>query len=230
MIKLYDLAGARDDHRFSPHCWRVRMALAHKGLAHETVPWRFTEKEAIAFSGQDKVPVLVDGDTVVSDSWAIAAYLEDTYPQPSLFGCATGRGEALFIKHWTERVLQARLAPILMRDIWHGLHDNDKEYFRRTREQRVGTTLEAFCADRERHLSAFRQALAPLRETLRAQPYVSGEAPGFADYLPFGALQWARCTSDAALLGPDDDDPVNAWCERMLGLFDGLAAKAPGPG
>jgi hypothetical protein len=30
-IKLYDLAGAELDQRFSPYCWRTRMALAHKG-------------------------------------------------------------------------------------------------------------------------------------------------------------------------------------------------------
>jgi glutathione S-transferase len=26
----------------------------------------------------------------------------------------------------------------------------------------------------------------------------------------------------------EDDDPVHAWRGRMLGLFDGLAASAPG--
>jgi len=42
-ITLYDLAGAETDRRFSPFCWRTRMALAHKRLDVETVPWRFTE-------------------------------------------------------------------------------------------------------------------------------------------------------------------------------------------
>ena len=90
--KLYDLAGADPDRRFSPYCWRSKLALAHKGLAVETIPWRFTEKDAIAFSGQCRVPVLVDGETTVFDSWSIATYLEDTYPdRPSLFGGAGGR-------------------------------------------------------------------------------------------------------------------------------------------
>jgi glutathione S-transferase len=44
-ITLYDLAGAEADRRFTPLCWRARMALAHKGLAVETVPWRFTETD-----------------------------------------------------------------------------------------------------------------------------------------------------------------------------------------
>ena len=43
-IVMYDLAGADPALRFSPYCWRMRMALAHKGLAVETVPWRFTER------------------------------------------------------------------------------------------------------------------------------------------------------------------------------------------
>ena len=37
-IRLYDLAGAEAERRFSPFCWRARMALAHKGLDVETVP------------------------------------------------------------------------------------------------------------------------------------------------------------------------------------------------
>jgi hypothetical protein len=56
MIKLYDLAGAESDRRFSPYCWRIRLALEHKQQAVETLPWRFTEKEEIAFSGQWPYP------------------------------------------------------------------------------------------------------------------------------------------------------------------------------
>src|SRR5271155_1483608 len=86
-LRLYDLAGAEPDRRFSPYCWRTRLALAHKALSVETIPWRFTDKAAIAPSGQGFVPVLVDGDRWVSDSLAIANYLEDTYPdRPPLFG------------------------------------------------------------------------------------------------------------------------------------------------
>ena len=48
-IKLYDLAGADPDLRFSPYCWRVKMAIAHKGLPCETIPWRFLDKPRIYF-------------------------------------------------------------------------------------------------------------------------------------------------------------------------------------
>jgi glutathione S-transferase len=67
-LRLYDLAGADPDRRFSPYCWRIRLALAHKRLPVETVPWRFTEKAEIAPSGGKTVPVLVDGDRWIADS------------------------------------------------------------------------------------------------------------------------------------------------------------------
>ena len=54
-IKLFDLAGAEDDRRTSPVCWRIGLALAHKGLAYQSVSWRRVEKEAISFSKQGLV-------------------------------------------------------------------------------------------------------------------------------------------------------------------------------
>ena len=71
MLKLYDLAGAESDRRFSPYCWRVRMAIAHKGLDVETIPWRFSDKDVLTPSGQGKVPVLVHGDNWIHESWDI---------------------------------------------------------------------------------------------------------------------------------------------------------------
>ena len=99
-LKLFELMGA-DDRRFSPYCWRARMAVAHKGLDVEYVPCKFTDKDLFAFSGGKTVPVLKDGETVLTDSWDIACHLEEAYPdQPSLFGGAVGRGEARFISEW----------------------------------------------------------------------------------------------------------------------------------
>src|SRR5258708_37897868 len=79
-LKLFELVGADAGRPFSPFCWRTRMALAHKGLSAETIPWGFTEKEAIAPHKSDKVPGLLDGETSGVDSWAIANYLEGTSP------------------------------------------------------------------------------------------------------------------------------------------------------
>jgi len=223
-ITLYDLAGAEADRRFSPFCWRTRMALAHKELAVETVPWRFTEKDEIAFSGQGRVPVIRDGDRVVSDSTVIADYLEEHYPdRPSLFGGEAGQALGRFVANWTETVVHPGLFRFVVLDIFRHVAPQDREYFRRSREERLGTTLEAYVADRESRLPAFRDSLAPLRRTVERQPFLGGNAPFYADYIVFGAFQWARSISDFELLAADD--PVAAWRGRLLDRFGGLARQ-----
>lgn len=220
-LKLYELAGA-DNRRFSPYCWRVRMALAHKGLDAELTPICFTEKDKIAFSKQDKVPVLVDGETVVSDSFEIACYLDDTYPDgPSLFGGAIGRSEARFINHWVVTTLHGPLLRLVVKDIFDHLETKDREYFHDSRTKRMGAKLEDIQAGRDARLPEFRASLAPFRALLGEQPFMCGEAPAFGDYILFGAFQWARIISPFQLL--ERDDPVHAWRRRMLGLYDGLA-------
>lgn len=226
-IRLYDLAGADSERRFSPFCWRTKLALAHKGLAVDTVPWRFTEKDAIAFSGQGRVPVLVDGDTTVVDSWVIAVYLETQFPdKPSLFGGDAGLAVTRFMNMWADKVLHPALAPLVLTDIYAHVAPQDREYFRASREKVFGKPLEQISAGRDEAVLAFRQTIEPLRAVLALQSYLAGERPAYADYIVFGAFQWARCISPFKLLL--DDDAVARWRLRMLAAFDGLAGKAPG--
>jgi glutathione S-transferase len=226
-IRMYDLAGAEPERRFSPYCWRIRMALAHKGLGVETIPWRFSDKAAIAHSGQDRVPVIEDGGRVIADSWTIANHLEDTYPdRPSLFGGGAGRAAARFINNWADTVQNRGISTFVALDIVRHLDPRDQEYFRRSRAERFGMTLEQLCANRDARIGGFRQTLEPLRMTLRSQPFLGGAAPLYPDYIVFGGFQWARTISDYVLL--EADDPIAAWRERMLDLFGGLARRNPG--
>ena len=228
-LTMYDLAGAEAERRFSPFCWRAKMALAHKGLAVETVPWRFTEKDQLPQPNQGRVPVIVDGNRVVHDSTAIADYLEEHYPdRPSLFGDDIGRALTRFVQNWTETVLQLGLVRLVVLDIHRHSHPKDQPYFRSSREERFGTTLEEVVKDREARLPALRASLDPLRRTVERQDFISGTAPAYPDYIVFGAFQWARAISDFEVLAADD--PVRAWRGRMLDLFDGLARRAPAYG
>jgi glutathione S-transferase len=228
-ITLYDLCGAEAERRFSPFCWRAKMALAHKGLQVETVPWRFTEKEKLPQPNAGRVPVIVDDGRVVHDSTAIADYLEERYPgAPSLFGGEIGRALTRFVQNWTETVLHNGLIRLVVHDIHRHADRRDQEYFRDSREERLGTTLEAAVADREARLPGFRASLDPLRRTIERQDFVCGAVPAYADYVVFGAFQWARAISEFELLAPDD--PVRAWRGRMLDLFGGFARRAPAYG
>jgi glutathione S-transferase len=225
-LRLYDLAGADERVRFSPNCWRVRLALAHKQLPVETVAWRFTEKDAIAFSGQGKVPVLVDGERRIADSWVIAEYLEDTYPdRPSLFGGTVGYSLGRFINQWTSEVLHPAIARVIISDLAKILHPKDWDYFRTTREKAFGTTFENLALAREANIEALHRVLQPLISTLAKQDFLAGVAPNYADHIAFGAFQWARVSSPISLFS--SDGPVALWCERMLDAYGGLARATP---
>ncbi len=225
-LTLYDLAGADADRRFSPYCWRIRLAIAHKELPVETIPWRFTDKEVIAFSGQDRVPVLVDAGKALAGSWTIANHLEQNYPAGrSLFDGPVGAALTRFVESWTDTILLPSLVPLILVDVFAHLHEKDRAYFRSSRERRLGMTLEAACADRDNKVIGFRQGLEPLRATLKIQSFLGGAAPNYADYIVFGGFMWARSTSPFKLL--EKDDPVALWRGRLLDRFE-VARMAPG--
>jgi len=223
---LYDLAGADPARRFSPYCWRVRLAIEHKGLPVETIPWRFTDKDVISFSGQGLVPVLVDSGKTVAGSWAIANHLEETYPErPSLFREAGGKAFARFIELWSDTVLLPGLMPLIIVDLFNHLHEKDREYFRSSRERRMGMSIEQAGAHRASRISAFQESLELLRITITARRFLGGVEPDYADYIAFSGFMWARSVSPFKLL--QNDDPVALWRRRMLERFD-VARNSPG--
>lgn len=224
-IILYELAGADPAVRFSPHCWKVRMALAHKGLEAEFRPLRFTDKEAIAFSGQGGVPVLVDRGETIYDSWRIAKHLETRYPDgPRLLAGLDAVPLTHFVNAWADHTLMPAIARIILLDVHDCLSPADREYFRATREKRFGKSLEAIVADHPSHLSALMATLAPLRQILREQNFLAVVEPAYADYCVFAMFMWAHCCSPAELL--EEGDPIFSWRERLLDFFSGLARSA----
>jgi glutathione S-transferase len=226
-LKLFELVGTDPARPFSPYCWRTRMALAHKGLSAETIPWCFTDKPAIAPHGSEKVPVLLDGDKAVVDSWMIANYLDDTYPdRPSLFGGSGGRAMGRMLNWWGDLTIVGGIFPLIIADVPSRLAPVDAAYFRRTREARFRKPLDQIMAGREQAVIGFRKSLEPVRLTLKTQPFLGGDEPNYADFIVFGGFHWARVISPFRLL--ESDDPVHAWRERLLDAFDGMARRSPG--
>ncbi|MEL6180165.1 MAG: glutathione S-transferase family protein [Myxococcota bacterium] len=79
MLKLYQFD-------YSSYCIKIRAILNVKALDYTTIELipGLTQHRARQISGQSKVPVLVDGQTVIVDSTEIALYLDTAYPSPQL--------------------------------------------------------------------------------------------------------------------------------------------------
>ena len=150
--------------------YRVRIALAIKGLAYDYKPVhlakneQFTESYA-AVSAARLVPLLRDGEHMITQSLAIMEYLEETHPQPPLLpadpaGRARVRALAMDIACETHPLNNLRVLRFLVRDL--KLDEDDKNRWYR---HWVETGLEA------------------VERQLLAQPatYCHGETPTLAD-------------------------------------------------
>lgn len=224
MITLWELGG-RDGRRYSLFSWRTRMALRHKQLEFETVPVRMSDKAAIAFSGGKTVPIIQDGESVVRDSWKIAEHLEQRYPQAApLFGGEVGRGVTQSLNAWADRALVPAMLPLIVADVHERVDPADQQYFRESMEKVLRMTLEEARAKREDAAKRWLRTVEPMQAVLKRQPWISGTAPAYADYIVFSVLQWARVMSPHEVL---DEGPLREWRERMLDLHAGLARQVP---
>ena len=85
MLTLYDAARC-------PYCARVRIALAEKGIEYEKVEIDLSDRPAWIYEKNPlgKVPVLEEDAFVLPESAVINEYLEERYPEPSLWPADPG--------------------------------------------------------------------------------------------------------------------------------------------
>ncbi len=150
MITLYDADRC-------PYCARVRITLAEKGIAYETVIVDLDDRPAWIYEKNPlgRVPVLEEGAFVLPESAVIDEYLEERYPEPPLW--PADAAERAF-----GRLLVFRFDQL------------SKPYYALRRgEDGARERLDA--------------ELAKLNAVLDAQPYLSGREYGLADisYVPW---------------------------------------------
>lgn len=224
-IRMYDLCGTNDRH-FSPFCWRTRLSFAHKGVPLDIIPTPFTEVPNIDPGTPRTVPTIVVGDSLITDSWTIAQWLDAEYPDaPTLVGKGAQASLTRFVEQYTNTTIHLGVVSSVIADIHQHLAPVDQAYFRESREGRFKKPIEEVQAGREDRVSDFRRSLHPVRALVRDTPYLGGETPCYADYVVFGALQWARVVSDFRLIEADDE--VSVWFNRVADLYDGLGNSVP---
>ncbi len=118
--------------------FRVRIALALKGLDYEYVPVHLVKREHLeesfaAVSASRLVPLLQDGDASITQSLAIMEYLEETHPQPPLLpadavGRARVRALALDIACEIHPLNNLRVLRYLVHDMKVSEDDKDRWY------------------------------------------------------------------------------------------------------
>ncbi|KAG7443473.1 uncharacterized protein BT62DRAFT_935099 [Guyanagaster necrorhizus] len=132
------------------------------------------------------LPLINDLSTgaIVSESAAIAEYLNATYPYtPSLFPPGTRALQAAFTSAFEAHIMA--IIPFLVPASNAILHPPSQAFFRRTREETFGMTLEEMIPHgehREKQWALFKHDLGKVDAWIaKGDPFVMGNVPTFAD-------------------------------------------------
>lgn len=197
----------------SGFAWRAVLAAELKGVDYtsrliEASAGDHRRPEFVSMNPRSKVPVLRDGDFVVTESLAILAYLDRNYPEPPLFGRTAEATARIWqvaldfdnnaVVHFTDLVL-----PIFF----------DEVAAKRVQVDAAG--------------DAVRRELSTLEGRLNGQPWLAGDALSAADIAiyPFvegllrAAGKPAAEPANLRVLPLEQTHPALAgWRERIMAL------------
>ena len=156
---------------FSTNVERVALALAHKRIGVDWVDVDPDDRsEVVRVSGQELVPVLVDGDHVLSDSPVILEYLEGRFPDPPLYPADPARrAELRTFVDWFNRVWK-RPPNLIVAEELKAKPDPDRIA---ALEQRIADALPLF------------------EDLLAGRDYLFGDELSAADVVAFPFLKYA---------------------------------------
>jgi glutathione S-transferase len=198
-IIVYDLIN-KHNKLISPYAWRVRALLSYKGLNYEAKGLSFHQIHTFLpehFNSYKMVPVLVDGDKIVKDSWDIALYLEK-YGKSTLPTSNTLEAYKLFALYVSPH-LNATAMYMVFPTMLDQVVDEDREHMM-TKLIRVGT-LDQVRANFDANLKRYYVQLNFMSKNLIAnrkrgasevETYFLGGF-SFADICVAGSLHWIEC-------------------------------------
>jgi glutathione S-transferase len=188
-MKLYEFPPTRSI--------RARWTLQELGVDFQSVTVNLLKGEHrspqfLAVNLAGKVPVLVDGDRVVTESVAIALYLAERYPDRKLIPTDPGEREELF--RWLMFAVTELEAPL----------------WRITRNTRLYPEAERQPTDVVIASREFREMAAVLERHMDGREFVAGNRVTVADFVVAYTLDWGTVVD---LLG--ECPHLLAYVERM---------------
>ncbi len=225
MLELYQF-------ELSQYSEKVRFILDYKGLEYrkiEVTPG-VGQIDIFKMSGQKQVPVLKDGDTVISDSTAIAMYLDRKYPEKPLIPQGSReRGLCLMMEEWADESIGVKSRKALYGALTQNqsfrtsfLPNNTPDLFKTLVGAVPPELLKVlgagvgFSSDSVKEAKdALKQDLEALSLILLDSPYLIGDSPCLADFAVAGLSIVIKLPN-----GPYLDMPETARGKGIPGLVD----------
>lgn len=228
MLELYQF-------ELSQFSEKVRLILDYKGLAYrkiEVTPG-IGQVELFRMTGQQKVPVLKDGNQIVADSTEIAKYLDRQYPdRPLIPTDPKQRGLCLLMEEWADESIGVKSRKVLF-----GALSQDQNFRKSllptTTPDIVKGLVEVVPSDVLKVLGfgvgygpdAVKSATQDLKQDLEAlclllsdKPYLVGDQPTLADLAVAGLSMLIKFPT-----GPYLELPATLRGKGVPGLADTVA-------
>lgn len=173
MLKLYGSPNTRST--------RVTWALEEAGAEYEFIHINLKKGEHkqpafLSINPAGKIPALVDGDLVLSESAAICTYIGDKFPQSGLVPPVSDPANRALYLHWCFFAMTELEAPL-----WTG----EKHAGLLPKERQVPAVIETCKWE-------FDRAAAVLTQHMQGREYAIGEGFTAADIIFARVLNWAR--------------------------------------
>ncbi|TVY83084.1 Glutathione S-transferase-like protein [Lachnellula suecica] len=234
---LYDLPSKGRCTCWSLNPWKIRMALNFKGLDYQT-DW--IEYPDIVNRLSPHVPPNPPDDSpgytkysipamqfpdgsYVMESKSIAARLEKEHPTPSMHLDSPLIEKVEKLIPPVAKALIGELMPKVPTNV---LNPTSKEYFERTRAERLGKPLDEFgkAMGGEEAWENAKPELKALGEAVEENggPFVMGSTPSYADFVVVGLLQFYKVIDEKMFQRVVEIEPVlgklydasKPWLER----------------
>jgi glutathione S-transferase len=199
-------------------------------LAYKRVPWRSVEQPMTApkpeltalTGGYRRVPVMQIGADVYCDTACIARRLEALHPEPACI--PPGRaGLVALIEEWGDHRFTGQVTPSVIVELLPSLPDGilvDRA------AMSPFLAREAIVAAAPHTLTQALLSLDLLEATLRAQPFLAGDAFSLADAACFHQL-WFLEKSPRLFEAVTARPALAAWFARTRGFGPGLVRAMP---
>ena len=211
-------------------------ALNFKGIPYKTEWVEYPDIEALAkkigaesttkkTDGRDHytLPIIHDPSTgaVIADSFAIALYLDKTYPNTPLLFPPNTKSLTSIASSAIGRYISGDFYTIVVLDTWKNLNEASQRYFRQTRESDFGLKLEDFVPAgpvgeakwnaAERGFDQFNTWI-----TVGGTEFITGDQIAYADIIVASRLIWAK-----VVFGSQSEEwqRIAGWNGGRLGKF-----------
>ncbi|KDQ16155.1 hypothetical protein BOTBODRAFT_31223 [Botryobasidium botryosum FD-172 SS1] len=215
-IIFYDIKCNEAGTTWSHNTWKTRIVLNYKRIPYRTEWLSLPEIEptlrGLGFRPLQvkfpplpyTLPAIIDPSrqsptnprgALIMDSFAIAEYLDDVYPDRPVFPPGTKGLQAMFLRYFEQNIGRAAI-PLALSGVPDILDDAGAEYYRRTRAAWLGMPIDTFRPQGEALEAAWRK-LQHQMDVLSiildknganpaAEPFVMGDQPSFADFVLCG--------------------------------------------